>query len=421
MRSSCAPVLLLLAAACATPARLVTTADDRVKTVAQAADALAGLDVVVLGEQHDSAAVHRVHLDLLMQLQRRRGNLVLAMEMFERDVQDTLLQYLGGMLDEQEFLHRARPWQNYANDYRPMIEFARTHGIVVLAANAPRELAAKASKQGVAAVLGDPHVARTTTAPEDEYWDAFVDAMHGHVGTDGDEAMRRSYAAQCLKDDTMAESIVDLLDARQARDEKAPLVVLVAGQFHTDYRRGVVARLQSRKPGLRIGLVSAEAVDDLDLGRYKAPRSIADYVVVVQKPAVRAEAPPRLSKVAAVPPADAAQPAARPAPAAPAQPAAAPAGAADPDAPRPGLGLQPDYQATADGMTVDTVREGGAAAAAGIEPGDVVVELGGQAVHDVQEYTAVLGRLKIGTKVPVRIRRAGAEVVLQVLVAARQR
>lgn len=411
MRFPRATLFLLLAAACATPARIVTTADDKVKTVAQAADALASVDVVVLGEQHDSTAVHRTHLALLQQLHARRPDLVVAMEMFERDVQNVLLQYLGGLIDEATFLAQSRPWDNYARDYRPVIEFAREHGVVVLAANAPKELAAKAGKQGVQSVLGSPHVARTTSAPEDEYWDAFVDTMKAHVGTQGDGAMQRMYAAQCLKDDTMAESILDYLAARQ-KVGSTPLVVLIAGQFHTDHRRGVVARLQGRNQALRIGLVSAEAVDDLDAGLYTAPRTIADYVVVVGK---------QESPVGSVPPLPKEHPPVPAAPtAAPAEPAA-PAAPAEGDAEglRPALGLQLDY--ASGGMVVQTVREGGPAAAAGLEAGDVILELAGHPVADVNEYTEVLNTLKIGRKVAVKIRRGNIEAALQVLVGSRPR
>src|SRR3974377_370665 len=59
------------------------------------ADAAAA-DALFLGEQHDDPATHRLEAATLEGLARRRGNLVLAMEMFERDVQPTLDDYLAG-------------------------------------------------------------------------------------------------------------------------------------------------------------------------------------------------------------------------------------------------------------------------------------------------------------------------------------
>lgn len=416
MRAPCLLLLSFLAAACTAPTRIVATADDRVRTIYQVADEVVVADVVVLGEQHDSAAVHRTHFDLLRHLRARRQNIVIAMEMFERDVQNVLLEYLSGLIDEATFLQKARPWPNYATDYRPVVEFAKQKGLVVLAANAPRALAQQVGKLGITSVAGNPHVARETTAPEDEYWDAFQATMGDHAGTLGEGAMQRFYQAQCLKDDTMAETIADHLRARQRVGER-PLVVLIAGQFHTDHRRGTVARLKSRMPELDIRVLSTETVGDGAHAIYASPRSVGDYVVVVPK-----QPEPAASPVAPALPRAGALPKEHPPVAAAPTPAPAEAPAAAPDAGlRPALGLMPNYAAQVVGVSVEAVREGGSAAKAGIEAGDVIVELAGKPVDSVETYTEVLDSLPIGKNVSVRVRRGEAEVVLQVLVASRSR
>ncbi len=420
MRRFCTLVLSLLAAACATSARIVGTADDRVQTLAQVADALVSADVVAMGEQHDSAAVHRTHYELLRQLHGRRPNLVIAMEMFERDVQNVLLQYVGGLIDEATFLEKTRPWPNYQSDYRPVVEFAKQNGLIILAANAPRPLAQKVSKLGIESIAGDPNVARETTAPEDEYWDAFQNSMGTHGGTLGEVAMHRFYAAQCLKDDTMAESIVDHLKARAQAGEQ-PLVVLIAGQFHTDHRRGTVARIQSRMPKLDIRVLSSEEVDDVNAGVYSSSRSVADYVVVVEK---QPETPPPADlrealKTGEMSKEHAAQLEAVVAGAASAM-SSAQAAEGNPAGLRPALGLMPDYSSQVEGVAVQTLREGGPAEKAGVEVGDVIVELAGKPVTSVETYTEVLDAQTIGKTVAVRVRRGDAQVVLQVLVASRE-
>src|SRR5690349_10576273 len=84
-------------------------------------------DVVFVGEQHDDANTHRLELAILEGLLRRHVPIVIAMEMFERDVQGTLDRYLAGTITEEQFLKDARAWPRYATDYRPIIEFARAH------------------------------------------------------------------------------------------------------------------------------------------------------------------------------------------------------------------------------------------------------------------------------------------------------
>jgi uncharacterized iron-regulated protein len=411
MRSLWSLPLLLLPLACATPTHLVSTANDTIVTVAEAADALATADVVALGEMHNTPAVHELHLALIQELHARRGrDLVIAMEMFERDVQAKLLMYLSGDLDEGRFREDAREWPHYVRDYRPVVQFAKRNGVIVLAANAPRPLAATVAREGLAAVQGDPNVARTVSAPEDDYWEAFLVAMKGHPGVSA-EKMQRMYQAQCLKDDTMAESIVDYVQ-RQRGTGRRPLVVLICGHMHSDYRRGTVARVLSRWPGCDARVLSVETTEDVGLGKgvYRSPRAVGDFVVVV--PAAPEE---RSDEVVAV-----ARPAASATGAQPsAQPAAKPA-ATNPEGLQPALNLMPgDYSGEGKGVLVGSVTAGGSAEKAGIEAGDVITALGGIEVQGVEHYTELLGKLTIGKVVTVRVRREGAEVDLQVTVGSR--
>ena len=112
-------------------------------------DALAKADVVFLGEIHTDETTHRVELAIYEGLLARRGGkVVLAMEMFERDVQPALDDYLAGRIDEAAFLSRARPWKNYRTAYRPLIEKARSAGRPVVASNFPRPLRRRVGIEG---------------------------------------------------------------------------------------------------------------------------------------------------------------------------------------------------------------------------------------------------------------------------------
>ncbi len=59
-------------------------------------EALMAYNVIFFGEDHDSRTDHDGELTILTGLAERDSNLVLALEMFERDVQDTLNAYLKG-------------------------------------------------------------------------------------------------------------------------------------------------------------------------------------------------------------------------------------------------------------------------------------------------------------------------------------
>lgn len=409
MRSSWPLPLFLLPLACTVPAHLVSTADDTTVTVEQAAAALCQADVVALGEMHQTPPVHALHKDLVEALFRRRGtDLVIAMEMFDRDVQSVLLRYISGDADEYQLRTEAKPWPDYVRDYRPLVQFARENGIVVLGANAPADLAARVRKEGLAAVQGAPFLPRSVSVPEDDGYEAFRQMMAGHPGV-GPETIHRYYEAQCLRDDSMAEVVVDWLQQKRAAGRR-PLVVLVCGHGHSDHRRGAVARMVGRMPTLDVRVLSAEESDEVGLGRgyYSSPKTVGDYVVVVP----RQERGRVVAEELREPATAAATPAAKPA-------TPSPAGVADEAGVRPALGLMPDYVAEGGGVRVDSVREGGAAQKAGIEAGDVITVMAGVPVRDVQHYTELLDLQTIGRAVTVRVRRAGAEVDLQVVVGMR--
>lgn len=397
---------LVTMSACVAPVRVVSPASDAEVPHERLIDDLATADVVVLGERHGLADLHELHRRILRDLTARRRDVIVSLEMFDRDVQPVLWQYLLGDIDEAEFLAKARPWSNYGDDYRPLVEFARANDLEVLAANAPREFVDKVAKHGIAAVPASPHLARTTTAPDDAYLAAFRTAMQGHPGIDGEPALLRAYAAQCLRDDTMAESILDRLQKARV-DNRRPLVVHFCGHLHSDHRRGTVARLLQREPELRIKVLGVESVPTDRAGTLTAAPSLADYVVLVPDAETNEVEPTVPTPVAAEP----TVPAVPVAPAAP----SAPAGG------RPGLGFRPEYETDVQGCVVGDVVPGGAAANAGIEAGDVIVEFDGQAVDSVSAYATALGTVEIGDKVEVVVRRGERTLKLPVVVGRSSR
>jgi S1-C subfamily serine protease len=92
-----------------------------------------------------------------------------------------------------------------------------------------------------------------------------------------------------------------------------------------------------------------------------------------------------------------------------------------------GVGLQPvmvpdSLRAAAggdSGMMVMGLAEGGPAAAAGVLPGDIVLDLDGTPVRRLRALAALLGPDRIGQTVTLRLLRAGAVQSLPVVIAAR--
>lgn len=242
---------------------------------------LSRADVVFLGEQHDDPATHRLERALLEALHAAtRKRLVLSLEMFERDVQPVLDAYLEGRIPESEFLAQARPWPNYAKDYRPLIEYAKANGIHVIAANVPRPLASRVAKEGIDSL--------NHLSPEERAWAAaevpvadgplrerFREALKTHPGVN-DALIERMFQAQCLKDATMAESIA----ARFDPDAPPTLVLHVNGAFHSDERLGVPAQLERLRPDLQQRVTTVQPVAD---PAPPVPTGLADVVFRVRR------------------------------------------------------------------------------------------------------------------------------------------
>ena len=80
------------------------------------------------------------------------------------------------------------------------------------------------------------------------------------------------------------------------------------------------------------------------------------------------------------------------------------------------LGLMPDVTgaSTVPGVRADIVVAGKPAHAAGMRSGDIIQEIDGKPVKDINEYMDCLSELKAGTTIPVKVLRGGETIVLQV-------
>ncbi|MEO8449342.1 MAG: ChaN family lipoprotein [Gemmatimonadota bacterium] len=258
---------------------------------------LAAADVVFVGEEHDDPPTHRMEHALLEGIARRR-DAVLALEMFERDTQGALDAYLAGTTDEADFLAGARPWPRYVTDYRALVELAKERKWPVVAADVPRRFASMVARGGLAALdsLADTsrtQVAREIDCPDDDYAKRFrkeMDGMQGHGGApaspeDTKARIERMYTAQCVKDETMAESVARVW-------EPGRLIVHFNGSFHSDFGLGAAARVKRRLPNARVVVVSMVPTPDLDqLDPRGDDRKRADYLLYVLKLATASPAP----------------------------------------------------------------------------------------------------------------------------------
>ncbi len=267
----------------------------RARSFADLIAALGSSDAVLVGESHDDAVGHGVETELLLRATQRYGAgsgaagrpIVLSLEMFERDVQYILDEYLDDLVTEDQFLRSARPWDRYETDYRPMVEFARGHGLPVVAANAPRRYVNRVTRLGPTS-LGDLGAEAKRylpplpyPGPSDPYaaqWNALMDAMMPDTGATPRHDMGNALQSQALWDAAMGHSVAEAL----TRWPRA-LVIHYAGSFHVENGTGIPERVPEYRPGTRVTTVVLQPVDDV-YGWDESHRGLGDFVILTRTP-----------------------------------------------------------------------------------------------------------------------------------------
>src|SRR5512139_2591087 len=238
-------------------------------------DLLMDYNIIIIGEEHESRVSHNAELTILKGLAGRDSSLVLALEMFERDVQDVLDAYLIGKISEKKFLEQSRPWPNYLEDYRPLIEFTKKKGMAVIAANVPRRAAAAVAMTNDVSpdVMGEDRIylPKTLDFKSKEYYKRFVSSVEEMPHFTPMKGMKVDglYKAQVLKDAVMAASIEPFLDRR---------ILFCCGHFHSDYHLGIPYQLKKSHPKLKIAVIAmALSLDGLPM---KDRSNVADFIWV---------------------------------------------------------------------------------------------------------------------------------------------
>ncbi|AYZ36557.1 iron-regulated protein [Chryseobacterium indologenes] len=224
---------------------------------------LADYDVVFFGENHNSSVNHWLQLKITEALyEKKKGQLILGAEMFERDNQPQLNQYLNGKFDAKTFKDSARLWNNYATDYKPLVDFAKNKKLNFIATNIPRKYASQTAKEGLESLnkLSDKEKAYIAQLPINVTLDTpgypEMKAMMGDHA-EGTKVMN-FISAQATKDATMAESIV-----KNFQDGKT--FIHYNGNYHSKEFGGIYWYIKQKNPNMKMAVISVFESEDPEL------------------------------------------------------------------------------------------------------------------------------------------------------------
>jgi uncharacterized iron-regulated protein len=257
-------------------------------TLEQIVAAAGASDVVFLGENHDDAVAHALQLELFKRIveAHNQRKIALSLEMFESDVQIVLDEYLADLIPETHFLQGARPWKNYATDYKPLVELAKQKRLPVIAANAPRRYVNMVTRNGRAALNQLSPLAKSWLAPlpygepSKAYADKFVALMQERAHQNPNLLQ-----SQALWDATMAYFIAEGL-------KKTPgsLIVHLNGSFHSENRLGTVEHLLHYKPNVRVLVVTMRPEENFAVFDKNKMENIGDFVILTDAKAPKNKA-----------------------------------------------------------------------------------------------------------------------------------
>ena len=225
--------------------------------------------IIFVGEYHAKPADHAVQLKIIEAVFKNTPSMRVGMEMFDRSYQERLDWWSAGFLDEEAFLRKVQWYANWQYDfslYRDILLFIKDHKIKIIALNIPSYIPARIRVGGIDNLLDIdkqylPKEIDTSNAAYREYVSEVFKQHHFKDDVKFDDF----YAAQCVWDEVMAESVAMNLASHK--------IVVLAGNGHIRFKYGIPDRV-FRRTGVSYRTVyPISAGEEVDL-------AIADYIWV---------------------------------------------------------------------------------------------------------------------------------------------
>ncbi len=231
--------------------------------------------IIYVGETHINRAHHDIQIMVLQGIFEKNRSVRVGMEMFGRSCQPFLDRWSTGGFTEETFLKKVNWEENWSYDfslYREILHFIRENRIGLTALNVPSKIVRKVATQGLASLTEDERnqIAKDIDLSDPEHR-AFVEERFAEHNTEDLHGFEKFYEAQCVWDDSMAESVAEIVNSVK---EELPIVVL-AGNGHIE-KFGIPKRVQRRVN------VSYMTVMPVSVGE-TVKETAADYIWVTKE------------------------------------------------------------------------------------------------------------------------------------------
>jgi uncharacterized iron-regulated protein len=325
---------------------------------AQLLDLVAGSRIIYVGETHDNVCAHQVQLEIIKGLAERfPGKVAVGMEVFQRPYQEAMDRWSRGESSEREFLKQSRWYSNWGMDYGyygAILEYIRERRIPLLALNASAELVREVRKHGLDGLSKDWQDKLPDMDLLNPHHRRLVRAFYKAHPPTSAKSFEAFYQVHVLWDETMAETAANYLATGGGSDKR---LVVLAGGIHVRYGFGIPRRVFRRLPvAYTIVLPTAISIPEdkkdrlMDVNLPDVPLAPADFYWMVAYEDLKGK--------------------------------------------RVRLGLM--FEESNGNLEVTKVVEGSLAAEAGIQPGDILVSLDGEALRESLDLMYLLSRKSPG-------------------------
>ena len=329
---------------------------DKVVTLNDIIPNIQDSQVIYLGERHDLMAHHVNQLKVIKERHEAGAKIAVGMEMFQIPYQKVLDDYLAGRIDEWTFLKKSQYFNNWRIDYnlyKPIIDYVKDKGIPLIALSIDKRITDIVIRQGIDSLTAEEKQQLPLDGLDfsnDTYRQYLYQAFLTQKELFKHQDFDYFLQTQILWDETMAQSAYQFL----TEHPNTQLIVL-AGNGHIMYQYGIPNRLSRRIPASFTTIVQDEVIDN----------GIADYILQTKE--LKVELAPKL-----------------------------------------GIGIEEkDNQ-----VIITSVSNNTPAKRAGLQVGDIIIQLARQTIRNLGDLKLALFYSKIGRSVTIQIVRNGKTFML---------
>ncbi|MCK4909487.1 MAG: ChaN family lipoprotein [Planctomycetes bacterium] len=333
---------------------------------------LKNTQAIYVGERHDNPAHHQLQLNILTALFKNNPDVAMGMEFLYRSNQLQLDDFTAQKMNFGKISPLIKKgFGSIYNQYKPLLQFCGQNKVKLVGLSAPPDIETKFAMKGWEGLTEKEKkfIAKDIDIDNKSHKKYVLRLFQGMINQKimkrNDAMMQKFYVTQCVRDETMAESIANYLKENQRNS--AAQIMIVAGGGHVEYKFNIPDRVVKRYKITSKTVIPLNAGKNTNFrGLFASKQRIGDFL---------AFAPPSAGEITGVTPK------------------------------KPLLGIALDISRQPPGCLVTRVIAGLPAAQAGLQNGDVIMQMDSKKINRQKDLMNFMKTKKSGDKIALIVSR----------------